>query len=152
MKLPLLAAAFVVAFASVASAQAPAKPKAIDDSQFGLGKGSVFDTPTPKPFTFEGPGAGKVIAPPPATPVMIPHPIESYLPLTIDKNACIGCHDASPASGRKMTKGAPRPTPPSHYVQKDGKSVLSGAQFNCTSCHAPQAGVAPLVTNSASKL
>jgi|OpeIllAssembly_1097287.scaffolds.fasta_scaffold535476_2 cytochrome c-type protein NapB len=142
-----LAAAFA-AWAAGASAQGRSGP--VEDTAFGLGKGSVFDTPTPKPFAFEGEGAGKIIPPPPGMPVMIPHPIEAYLPLTIDRNACLGCHDRPSDVGKKLAKGAARPAPSNHYVLKDGKRVLSGAQYNCTSCHAPQAGVDALVGNPSS--
>jgi cytochrome c-type protein NapB len=83
-------------------------------------------------------------------PPMISHPIDGYLPLAIDKNACLGCHDKPGAIGRKVAKGTAQPMPAGHYVQKDGKRVLSGAQYNCTSCHAPQAGVDALVKNPAS--
>lgn len=150
MKLRYFLAAALVACATAAGAQAPAKPVAIDDGAFGLAKGSVFDTATPKAFSFEGAGAGKLIAPPPATPVMIPHPIDAYLPLTLDRNACLDCHVRPTDAGKKPAKGQPRALSATHYVQKDGKQVLSGAQYNCTSCHAPQAGVAPLVGNAAS--
>jgi cytochrome c-type protein NapB len=147
---PIVAAfaAALAAWAADASAQGTTAP--IDDAAFGLDKGSVFDTATPKPFAFEGEGAGKIIPPPPGMPVMIPHPIEPYLPLTIGKNACLGCHDRPTDLGKKLAKGGAKPAPVNHYVLKDGKRVLSGAQFNCTSCHAPQAAVAPLVDNASS--
>jgi cytochrome c-type protein NapB len=147
----LIVAAIAAAFAAWAagvSAQGAGAP--IEDTAFGLGKGSVFDTPTPKPYTFEGEGAAKVIPPPPGMPVMIPHPIEAYLPLTIDRNACLGCHDRPSDVGKKLAKGAAAPAPANHYVLKQGKRVLSGAQYNCTSCHAPQAGVDALVKNASS--
>lgn len=150
MKLRLLAATILVACASGTLAQSPAKPVTIDDSAFGLAKGSVFDTSAPKAFTFEGAGAGKVIAPPPGMPTMIPHPVDAYLPIAFDRNACLGCHDRPGDIGKKVAKGSARPTPASHYTTRDGKTVLNGAQYNCTSCHAPQAGVAPLVGNTAS--
>jgi hypothetical protein len=144
----LLLAALLVASAPVLHAQVPAKP--VDDGEFGLAKGSVFDTSTPKPYGFEGPGAGKVIPPPPGTPTMIPHAIDQYLPLQLDRNACLGCHDRPADIGRKVAKGAAHPAPGTHYATRDGKATLNGAMFNCTSCHAPQAGVAPLVGNAAS--
>jgi hypothetical protein len=148
MTLRLLVAAFALACTTVAPAQAPARPTPVDDSAFGLAKGSVFDVATPKPFSFDVPG--KLIPPPVATPTMIPHAIDAYLPLAIDRNACLGCHDKPAEIGRKTARGAAAPAPASHYVQKDGKRVLSGAQFNCTACHAPQADVPPLVGNAAS--
>lgn len=148
----LLVALLAVACLAAAHAQMPTWPVVVDDSSFGLAKGSVFDTATPKSYSFEGPGAGRLIAPPPATPTMIPHAIETYLPIAVDRNECMSCHVRPAGTGAKAAKGAPRATPASHFVQKDGKLVLSGAQYTCTACHAPQAGVAPLVGNSASPL
>ena len=57
MKRPtlLIAAAF--------AALAGCATTAIEDSQLGLSKSSVFDTTTPAPFGFEGPGAGQSAAP-----------------------------------------------------------------------------------------
>jgi len=148
MKPIVLIVATFAAYAAGALAQGTPAP--IEDTAFGLGKGSVFDTVTPKPFSFEGEGAGKIIPPPPGMPVMIPHPIDAYLPLTLDRNACTGCHDRPGDVGKKLAKGTARPAPASHYVLKDGKRALSGAQYNCTACHAPQAGVDALVKNASS--
>jgi len=54
MKRPtLLLAALFAALAGCATT-------AIDDSQLGLSKSSVFDTATPAPFGFEGAGAGQL--------------------------------------------------------------------------------------------
>jgi hypothetical protein len=148
MKPIVLFVATLAAYACGALAQVTPAP--IEDTAFGLAKGSVFDTATPKPFSFEGEGAGKIIPPPPGMPVMIPHAIDAYLPLTLDRNACIGCHDRPGDVGKKLAKGTARPAPANHYVLKDGKRALSGAQYNCTACHAPQAGVDALVKNASS--
>ncbi len=95
-------------------------------------------------------------------PPMIPHNVEGMLPITIDNNACTGCH--TPAVAKSM--GA-TPIPKSHFtnfrpdttlsssgmIEKEGKAVdntsdfktvgkklnqLSGTRFNCSACHAPQ--------------
>jgi cytochrome c-type protein NapB len=95
-------------------------------------------------------------------PPMIPHDVEGMLPITIDNNQCIMCHD--PAVAESM--GA-LPFPKSHLtnfrpetkldkdgnIEKEGKVItntsdikvvekplekLAGARFNCSQCHAPQ--------------
>jgi cytochrome c-type protein NapB len=51
--------------------------------------------------------------------------------------------------GKKKVKGIATPIPESHYVKaEDGKLARSGARYNCTQCHAPQAEVSDLVGNT----
>lgn len=95
-------------------------------------------------------------------PPMIPHTVEGMIPITINNNACTGCHVPGVAESLKAT-----PIPKSHFtdfrpatsIAKDGKiakngmavdntsdlktsgktlDTLSGTRFNCTLCHAPQ--------------
>ena len=88
-------------------------------------------------------------------PPMIPHDVEGMLPITINDNQCIACHD--PMVAKDM--GAV-PYPSSHTTNFRPASVaqsgantssaslanisikdehkLVGARFNCTLCHAPQ--------------
>ncbi len=95
-------------------------------------------------------------------PPMIPHDTEGMLPITIDNNQCIMCHDPMLAESMGATA-----IPKSHFtsfredvnidkkgqLQRDGKIVenssdlktiikpldhLSNARFNCSACHAPQ--------------
>lgn len=96
-------------------------------------------------------------------PPMIPHDVEGLLPITIDNNACMGCHEPAVAPSMNAT-----PIPKSHFtnlrpdtvLNKEGKIVksgkvventsdiktvevkslatLSGSRFNCSQCHAPQ--------------
>ncbi len=95
-------------------------------------------------------------------PPMIPHDVEGLLPITIDNNACLGCHEPAVAAEVKAT-----PIPKSHFtnfrpdtvlnkkgkIVKEGivventsdfktvakaKDVLVGARFNCSQCHTPQ--------------
>ena len=139
----LLAAAF--------AALAGCATTAIEDSQLGLSKSSVFDTVTPAPFAFEGPGAGQATAPLAGSgmPPMISHPVDDYLPITARSNGCLGCHDRPQEIGKPPAKGQPAAAPASHYAKgADGKLLLSGASYNCIACHAPQAGVKPLVDNT----
>ena len=95
-------------------------------------------------------------------PPMIPHSVDGMLPITINNNACTGCHTPGVAESMNAT-----PIPKSHFtnfrpdtslakdgsIVKNGKMVsntsdlktsskhldqLSGARFNCSQCHAPQ--------------
>ena len=122
---------------------------AISDRDFGLAKGSVFETATTAPFSFDDEQAGRTVAPPPGSgqPPMISHAIDEYLPLTLAKNECRDCHDKPDAIGKPVARNKAQPAPASHYVKTTAGLALAGSQFNCTSCHAPQAGAAPLVVN-----
>jgi cytochrome c-type protein NapB len=98
-------------------------------------------------------------------PPMIPHDVEGMLPIKINSNQCIDCHDPAVAKSMGATS-----LPKSHFTNfrpdtsltKDGKIVkngkvvqntssedlhdisikeqetLAGARFNCSQCHAPQ--------------
>lgn len=124
---------------------------ALSDSELSLHKGNVFEPTTPTAFDFDSGSAGKTLIAPLAgsgMPPMISHPIAGYLPITANSNGCLSCHDRPGDWGRSVARGQPSPAPASHYTKAaGGKAVLAGAQFNCLACHAPQAGVTPLVTN-----
>lgn len=134
-------AAFSFAILALA-ATAQQKPQAVDDKDFSLNKGSVFETITPRPFEFED--GAKTLRPPEGSgmPVMISHTIDDDLPITAEKNGCLRCHTAT---GKKVRGAAPLPA--SHVAQGD-KPTVTGMRWNCTACHAPQADVKPLVANS----
>ena len=72
-------------------------------------------------------------------PGIIPHPIESYLPITANKNTCLMCHKNAVAKDRKAGE-----IPLTHL--KDGK--ITGDRWNCTLCHAPSM---PAETNAKAK-
>jgi cytochrome c-type protein NapB len=142
MKRSLLFAMLLAALAGCATT--------IGDTEFSLNKGSVFDSTNPITFDFETGTAGQALIPPPpdsGMPPMISHSVAEYLPITASSNACLGCHDR-PAAGKAAAKGQAVAAPASHYTTAaSGQLAVSGAQYNCLACHAPQAGVAPLVTN-----
>lgn len=104
-------------------------------------------------------------------PPMIPHDTEGMFPITMDNNQCVGCHMPEVASsmgatpipvshftnfrpavalskdGKVMNDG--KVVDPAASSQTNAVSIkstgdkLSGARFNCSQCHAPQAdGVA----------
>lgn len=143
-----MAACTVAMAAAVASALSGCAVVAIEDSQIGLRKTSVFEVVTPAPFNFDSPGAALTLAPLPGSgmPPMISHPVEEHLPLTAKSNECLECHDKPQNIGKPVPTGKARPAPISHYT-RPGTPTLLRAQYNCMSCHAPQSEVAPLVTN-----
>lgn len=104
-------------------------------------------------------------------PPLIPHSVDGLLPITIDNNSCLGCHDPAVAESVKAT-----PIPKSHLasfrpltaiaadgnIEKEGKEItntadvktamhqrdgLSMERYNCSQCHVPQSDNAPLVKN-----
>lgn len=123
----------------------------VSDTDFSLRKGTVFEPLTPATFDFDSGTAGKALIEPLAgsgMPPMISHPVADYLPITASSNNCLSCHDRPADAGKVAAKGQPAPAPASHYTKAaSGQLVLAGAQYNCLACHAPQAGVNPLVTN-----
>jgi cytochrome c-type protein NapB len=144
--------AMVMGIASLGTAHAG---QAIADTDLGLSKASVFETPSPKAFSYSGasPGSGKILPRAyPGAPPQVPHDIESFLPLTLDNNMCISCHDRPEMMGKRQ-EGEPTPMPASHYTDlrhAPGKvrGKVVGARFVCVQCHVPQANVKPLVENT----
>jgi cytochrome c-type protein NapB len=106
-------------------------------------------------------------------PPMISHDVEGMLPITIDNNQCIMCHDPAVAASMGAV-----PVPKTHFTDlrpitslskdgniiKEGKEItntsdlkvpeqktlahLAGARFNCTQCHAPQSNTELIVGNN----
>ncbi len=127
-----------------------------DDKDLGLDKHSVFDTPDPivAVDTAADPGDNALLgnyfdeAPP-----LIPHQIAEFLPITLDNNQCLECHDQPEMIGKEIPEGEPTPAPASHYtdLRRDPDKVtghLVGARYVCTQCHAPQDEAKPLVENT----
>lgn len=128
--------------------------KVVDDSDLGLIKASVFDTPTPTPPDYAAPPPGVPVTEAPryfpGAPPIIPHNITGLVPITGQMNACLGCHDKPDMIG-KQAAGMPTPMSASHYSDPwapTGGKKLSGARYNCTQCHAQQADAQPLVENT----
>jgi cytochrome c-type protein NapB len=137
----LLAALSLAILALAAAAQQ--KPAAVDDREFSLNKGNVFEAATPAPFEYQD--GAKTTRPLEGSgmPVMISHTIDDDLPITAEKNGCLRCHTPT----GKIVRGAP-PVPTSHVAQGTDKPALAGKRWNCIACHAPQADVKPLVANT----
>lgn len=124
----------------------------MDDAQLGLSKTSVFDVPTPQPFTYsdlEPEDSDSLPRAFPGAPPQVPHEIESLLPIAAVDNACLECHDKPRHIGKKSSTRAPMSE--SHYSVKGERKKdwkMAGLRYNCTQCHVPQAQVKPLVDNT----
>ena len=138
----------LVAGTLVLSTLAGCAAMAIEDTQLGLRKASVFGVVTPAPFGFDSPGAAQTTAPLQGSgmPPMISHAVEEHLPLTAKSNECLECHDKPQNIGKPVPAGKARPAPASHYAQL-APATLMRTKYNCMSCHAPQAEVPQLVQN-----
>ena len=79
-------------------------------------------------------------------PPMIPHSIAGMTPITVKNNMCLNCHMPQNAKALHVT-----PMPPDHFVDnfEGGKHVrrVAGSRYFCTTCHAPQAKLNPVVEN-----
>lgn len=77
-------------------------------------------------------------------PPMVPHSIEKYVPLTIEENACIECHQTLEIRGQKIPQIGT-----SHFSKtvktKAGAPALEMSRFQCDNCHVPQVDAKPLV-------
>jgi cytochrome c-type protein NapB len=127
----------------------------ISDTQLGLSKTAVNESPAPSKFNYSEnfPGVDPLLPRAyPGAPPQVPHNIEAFLPVSKDRNMCKTCHDKPETIGKKV-KGQPTAIPASHYTDhrvddaKMGKTLI-GARTVCTQCHVPQANVRPLVENT----
>jgi len=136
------------------AAEAPVEQ--ITDSELGLEKTSVFDTPDPVPASFsvvepgENPLHGAYFE---GVPPMISHSIEDMLPIRYGENMCMDCHDMPDMIGEELELGDPTPMPHSHYtnLRTDPDTVTEqviGARFTCTQCHATLSDNEPPVANT----
>ncbi len=148
----LIIAGIIIVIASLAPAHAE---ESVADTELGLSKTSVFETPSPEPFNYMGDMPfGNPLGPRafPGAPPQIPHNIEPMIPVTAKTNFCLGCHD-NPEKMDKKPLGEPTPMPSSHYTDlrnapdKVTKKVI-GARYVCTQCHVPQADVKALVNST----
>ncbi|MDH3627352.1 MAG: nitrate reductase cytochrome c-type subunit [Acidobacteriota bacterium] len=151
----LIMIVLVVLLQACAGTQIDQTVTVIDD-ELGLSKESVFSTPDPivamstrlEPGENELLGAYFSKAPP-----LIAHNIEDLLPIMIDENYCMGCHELYDEIGDEVAPEDPTPMPISHYTDKrhnpgDATPDVVGAYFVCTQCHVPQTDAAPLVPNT----
>lgn len=134
----------------VVTAYAPCQAGPVADNEIGLSKTSVFDNPAPKVFQYPKTKPAAATALPVAwngAPPQIPHAIDAMLPIKMDENACLDCHDKPSMMGKKQ-KGRPTAMPESHYTKVEGKWERNNNRYLCTQCHVPQANVKDLVGNT----
>ena len=113
----------------------------VNDTDIGLSKTSVFDAPDPEVFVYDDTRArySKSLARAfPGAPPQVPHEMESMLPITLEDNQCLECHDRPDEIGEEKVKGG-NPMDKQHYASigesgsEDGWS-LSGMRFTCNQC------------------
>jgi len=133
---------------------AGAKKSEVTDMDLGLAKVSVNAdsglSQTPFGYQGEDPGPGDKNKRIPRAydnaPPMIPHDISSFVPITQESNACIGCHLPEVAAAVGAI-----PVPKTHLTNlrtgKDLNGQLYEGRYNCVQCHAPQAKLDPTVNN-----
>ncbi len=113
----------------------------------GLNKGSqnlpvvTYNSQAPIPGKVKPYKTSFVTAPP-----MIPHSIAGMTPITAKNNMCLNCHMPQNAKALGVA-----PMPKDHFVDnfENGKHItrVAGSRFFCTTCHAPQANLNPVVEN-----
>jgi cytochrome c-type protein NapB len=127
---------------------------AIDDLNMGLSKESVFEVPTPSNANFPDYKPGKSDRLDKAYSTLPPqmlHRVEEYLPITLEENECLDCHDRRKLLEREWRKGKKLPMPDDHYgtfAKKGGTEDVSGSRYNCMQCHVPTSDAKPLVDNT----
>ncbi len=77
-------------------------------------------------------------------PPMVPHTVEQYVPLTMDENACMECHQTEEIRGQKIPQIGTSHFSPT-VKTKTGKPALEMSRFQCDSCHVPQVDAKELV-------
>lgn len=135
--------AFIIAltvgsFLLVGSLLAQIGSKGTTDTQIGLSKSSVFDTPAPEAILWNTSEPGDLALPmrgAPEEPPVIPHGVAEFLPILFDDNQCVDCHEVD-----VKEPGEPTPVPQSHYedlrrAPGEYGDTIVGARFNCVSCH-----------------
>jgi cytochrome c-type protein NapB len=149
--LTILAALGLITLSSSGTAD---DSNAIDELNMGLSKTSVFDTPTPKVYTYSDakPGYNDRLAKAwKELPPGIPHLVDEYLPVNLEDNQCLDCHDKPKYIGKPWntdrTVKNKSPMSRNHYAT-DELEDLAGARYNCMQCHVPQSNATPLVENT----
>ncbi len=124
---------------------------AITDDELGIRKGSLLDEEKVKParteYTKEAGKAKKMERSFENSPALIPHDIDSMLPITLKNNQCVECHMPDKAKQTGAT-----PIPRSHLMKlaegKDLNGKLDNERFNCVECHARESNATPPVKNT----
>jgi len=120
----------------------------VAETELGLAKGNVTDTPEPPRVTYRtsDPGEEPSVPRPFAfAPPSIPHGLEQVTPITRTDHPCRDCHALA-----EQLPGDPKPLSDSHYTDyradppKRG-TELSSARYDCLTCHIRQSDAELLV-------
>lgn len=149
--LPFLAILSLAAFITVCATADESSQAALDE----LNKGeSVFDTPTPAVYTYSDAKPGyndRLDKSWEELPPQVPHRVDEFLPVAMEDNQCLDCHDVPKYIDRPLntdrTIKNKSPMSKEHYANSELEDV-SGARFNCTQCHVPLSDAPALVDNT----
>ena len=142
--------AAIIGIVAIFASACATSPGPVTDNDLGLSKTSVFEDPSPSVFEYPKTEPSAATALPRAwngAPPQIPHKIETFVPITTNKNMCVVCHDKPGMMGKKV-KGIATAMPEAPYNKVEERWERSNARFNCTLCHTPQASVSDLVGNT----
>lgn len=129
---------------------------AVRAHDLGLAHASVFDVIEPRAWEYTTAEPGEKPKLPrafPGHPPRIPHQIADSLPLTLESNYCVTCHDLA---GVAPSPGGPTPIPASHYYDLRNapttlRKEITWARYNCVACHLPATDAPPLVENRSAR-
>ncbi len=126
----------------------------IDEASVGIGADGVFNDPSPATFNFPTTKTGESDLIPTSyhtAPPMVAHTFVEYLPITMENNECLECHDKPKLIDRDYIKGKKLSMSAAHYGGFGGsgdEDEVSGSHYTCTTCHAPASDAQPLVENT----
>ena len=146
----LFIAVIFALLAGLAMIQAETPESGTPDREIGLSKTSVFEVFSPDLVVGNQSSPGDRPLIPrvnPAAPPVVPHGVADWLPITLESNMCVDCHQVE---GKE--EGEPTPIPASHFTdlrREPGRvgEELVGARYLCISCHISLTESAVLVEN-----
>ncbi len=150
MKIKILLVSTLLAAVGFAGCQTGS----VNQADVGIGEDGVFGEPSPGTFNYPTEEAGKsdrIATSYDTAPPLVPHTVEEYLPITMEDNECMECHDKPKIQDREYVKGKKLAMPGSHYGGFGGrgdKDEPSGSMYTCSLCHAPASDAQPLVANT----
>ena len=100
----------------------------VSDAEIGLSKTSVFNTPDPEVFAYDDTKARyskSMDRAFPGAPPQVPHEMLSMLPITLDDNQCLECHDRPDEIGAEAGRGG-KPMDKMHYSKVGAEGSEDG--------------------------
>jgi len=141
---------FALVVVSLVAIGPVAAEEEVSDDQMGLSRTSVFATPEPEAFKYDG-SASEIPALDQFEVPVIPHKVHDFEKITADQNRCTYCHVQPEMIGQPVEEGEPTPMPADHYASDPATTdspAVAGGRWVCTQCHVPQADTPPLVGNT----